>query len=131
MPVKYIIYPLNNQGKSSIYALLSHSDKDSKLKKYESFILAEPMIPAGLVPPQDIHDEIKGMVFRFSSSPGTVPERSYLANNSAQRRMSLNVRFEMAKHNFPSKVNFLVKMTKIFNFDKNSFWTKFTKIGYF
>ena len=72
------------------------------------------MIPAGLVAPQDIHDDIKGMVFRFASSPGTVPELSYFANNSAQKRMSLQVRFEMAKHNFPAKV--IINLIKLLGF---------------
>lgn len=58
-----------------------------------------------MVAPQDLIEEIKGMVFRFASSPGTVPERSYFANNNVQKRMSLQTRFEMAKHNFPAKVN--------------------------
>lgn len=63
------------------------------------------MIPAGPVPQMDLLEETKGLVFRFASSPGTVPERSYLANNPAQKRMSYQLRFEMAKHNFPAKVN--------------------------
>ena len=81
-----------------------------------------------MVPPQDIHEEIKGMAFRFASSPGTVPEGSLFANNNAQKRMSLQVRFEMAKHNFPSKVNDLVKMTKRDFFGKTNKVIIFNKI---
>ena len=85
------------------------------MKKYESFILGEPLIPAGPVPQMDLLEETKGLVLRFASSPGTVPERSYLANNPAQKRMSYQLRFEMAKHNFPAKVNNLFKYV-IFGF---------------
>ena len=77
--------------------------------------MAEPLFPAGPIPQGDLLDETKGMIFRFASSPGTVPERSYLANNPAQQRMSFQLRFEMAKHNFPGKVNilFIEKLSKI------------------
>ena len=97
----------------------SHSDREKNLRKYESFILGEPLIPAGPIPQGDLLEETKGMVFRFCSSPGTVPERSYLFNNQAQQRMSFQLRFEMAKHNFPGKVNslfkFLIKINHVFS----------------
>ena len=44
------------------------------------------------------------MAFRFQSAPGTVPERNYMANNSAQKRMGQETRFKFAKYNFPVKV---------------------------
>ena len=84
----------------------SYSDKEKVLTKYESFIIGEPSVPAGEVPTFDLLDEIKIMAFRFSSAPGTVPERNYLANNSVQKRMSQHTRFMMAKHNFPAKVSY-------------------------
>ena len=84
--------------------VLSYSDREKTLAKYESFILGEPSTPAGELSPFDLIDEIKVMVFRFASAPGTVPERNYMANNSAQKRMSQQVRFLLAKHNFPAKV---------------------------
>ena len=80
------------------------------MSKYESFILAEPAISAVKSSDQDLINEIKAMVFRFSSSPGTVPERNYFANNSKQKRMSSQLRLELAKNNFPVKVSVIVKV---------------------
>ena len=74
--------------------------------KYESFIVGEPSIPASDVPPFDLIDEIKVMAFRYQSAPGTVPERNYMANNSAQKRMGQETRFKFAKFNYPVKVCF-------------------------
>ena len=65
------------------------------------------------------------MAFRFQSAPGTVPERNYMANNSAQKRMGQETRFKFAKYNFPVKViltNIIVK--KLFVYVKKVFILK-------
>ena len=90
----------------NIYKLcrVSHNDKEVLLSKYEAFILGEPTVPVGDIPPEDLVSEIKGMVFRYASAPGTVSERNYMANNSSQKQMSQDARFKFAKFNFPAKV---------------------------
>ena len=90
------------------YAFISQIDNDRSCQKYENFIQGQPTVPIGVLRPQDLINEIKIMAFRFASAPGTVPERNYMANNSAQKRMSQELRFALAKNNFPAKVGTII-----------------------
>lgn len=75
------------------------------MKRYESFIVGEPTIPMKKTHAKDLVNAIKAMCFRYASAPGNVVDRFYFANNSNQKKMGQQTRFEMAKNNFPVKVS--------------------------
>ena len=72
--------------------------------------MGEPAVPMKKVPAKKLVGAIKAMCFRYASAPGNVVDRFYFANNSIQKQMSQEIRFEVAKNNFPVKVsqNFVI-----------------------
>ena len=66
------------------------------------------------VPHLQLVDAIQVMCFRYSSGPANVTERSYFANNSTQKEMSQEIRFLMAKNNFPARVS--LKFSDYYNY---------------
>ena len=92
---KYIV------KKSSLY---SQSDTEKALKKFQSYIIGLPLIPVDDIPERELLDEVLGILFKYMSTPGVVPERAYLANSSDQKQMSDETRYKFGKLNFPVKV---------------------------
>ena len=87
--------------KSSLH---SQSETEKALKKFQSYIIGLPLIPVEDVPEKDLLDNVYGILFKYMSTPGVVPERAYLSNSSDQKQMSDETRYKFGKLNFPVKV---------------------------
>ena len=89
------------------------------MKKYASHIIGEPLIPAEDIPEMELLNEITTILFKYTSTPGVVPERAYLANSSDQKAMSDETRFKFGKINFPAKVSYFIFLSKILGSNQN------------
>ena len=79
--------------------IYSQSEKEKNLKKYLSHVVAEPLIPTGVVEDKDLLSKVEGLLFKYTSTPGVVAERAYMANSSDQKRMSDEARHKFGKFN--------------------------------